>query len=81
MFKTEQKKRKSRILHYAFTVEPLSHEDIADVIPVVISWIIENIGPYNKKVWQIRHAMGTQKFLSVYFAKEKDAAAFKLFWM
>ena len=83
MFTVKQKKRKSYILPYAFTIEPNFSEGelVVDVIPVILFWIFENIGPYDKKRWQMRHAMGTKKFLSIYFANLEDAAAFKMAWL
>ena len=83
MFIVKQKSRKSRILPYAFSVEPdkNNNERIEDVIPIILFWIFENIGPYDKTRWQMRHAMETRKFLSVYFSRVEDAAAFKMAWL
>ena len=82
MFIVKQK-RKSAILPYAFTIEPdkSKNEYKEDVIPIVLKWIYDNIGEYDKKRWQMRHGMGDKKFLSLYFSNKEDATAFKLTWM
>lgn len=81
MFIVEQKKQ-SRVLKYGFTVEPNSDagEERKDVIPIVLGWVFENIGPYDETIWQMRHGMGDVKFLSLYFSKLEDAVAFKVAW-
>ena len=68
---------------YAFeaNLEFTSRDSEDDIIPVIMCWIFENIGPYDKKRWQIRTHMGDKTFLSVNFANSTDATAFKLAWV
>lgn len=77
-----REKKRPRILPYGFAMdlEHTSKNNASDVIPVILCWIFENIGQYDKKKWQIRTHMGTTQFLSVYFADPTDAVAFKLAW-
>lgn len=76
-------KRKPRILPYGFAAakDYTNYDNTNDITPVIICWIFENIGPYDKERWQIRTHMGTKQFLSVYFRDPIDATAFKLAWV
>ena len=75
-----EQKTNPRILPYAFVIKPETFKDehISDLIPEVICWIYENLGFYNKDVWQIRTIMGSKNLFTVYFAKKEDAVAFKM---
>ena len=66
---------------FAAKMDYTSKDNANDIIPIIICWIYENIGPYDKKRWQVRTHMGTSQFLSVYFADPIDATAFKLVWV
>lgn len=76
-------KKRPRIIPYGFSVivdwNDATPKD--DIIPLILFWIFENMGPYDSTRWQMRHAMGTKKFLSIYFSDPVDASAFKLRWM
>jgi len=50
-----KQKKRPRIMPYAFeaNLEYTSRDSVDDVIPVIMCWIFENIGPYDKKRWQI----------------------------
>ncbi len=80
---TMREKKRPRIMPYGFaaTMDFTGNHSINDVMPTILCWIFENIGPYDKERWQIRTHMGTKQFLSVYFSDPIDATAFKLAWV
>lgn len=80
---TMKEKKRPRIMPYGFaaTMDFRGNDTPHDVIPVILCWVYENIGEYDKERWQIRTHMGTSQFLSIYFADPIDATAFKLAWV
>jgi len=77
-----REKKNPRILPYGFAMDMgyANNEEKNDVLPIILYWIFENIGIYDKERWQVRTHMGDRKFLSVYFRDPVDAMAFKLEW-
>ena len=74
-------KLRPKIMPYAFTIRRKWNSDFRneDVIPVILDWIFENIGPYDKSCWQMRCAVSS--IISIYFSNEEDAFAFKMRWV
>lgn len=76
-----QHKRKSNILTYGFFLWTESNWYYEHIVPVACQWAHENICPYDPDVWQVRVNMGTyDSKISIYFADEDHAMAFKLAW-
>ncbi len=74
-------KQRAQILPYGFSINLDWDENRYDVVPIIMEWMIDTFGTYDKTLWQVRFGINNNPAMTVYFSDEEDATAFKLRWL